>query len=222
MKTKKRIYIIALLLVPICLFLLLSNSAIDINQNDKLRIDYVGTKSHQVKIDYINREKGFVFQAKAKIGLADNEYIKATLLKSQSILYVCGKGLKLTKTSSINDYIAKRCAHGKGAPREEFRMALESYPWQMISDTILITSPLTLDKDHYFILTSIPGNQRLTPVPYYSVTNELVLSKEYFEQNHIDIKEKVEYCFRVDYYIKGEYEETITDDFKFEYIPIIY
>lgn len=222
MKTKKRFYIIALLLVPICLLLLVSNSAIDINQNDQLRVDYVGTKSHQVKIDYVNREKGFVFLAKSKISLADKEYIKATLLKSQSIIYVCGKGLRLTKTSSIYDYIAKRGAHGKGAPRDEFKMALESYPWQMINDTILITSPFELDDDHYFILTTIPGNKRLTPVEYYPITNELVLTKDYFKQNHIDIKENVEYQFRVDYYNKGECEETITDDFKFEYIPIIF
>ncbi len=223
MKTKKRFYIFALLLVvvPICFFLLAGNSSINIADNDELRIDYVGSKSHKVKIDNVYREKGYCFRAKAKIELADKEYLKVTLLKTQSLLYICGKGLRLTKTNSISGYVGKRSAHGKGSPYDEFKGSLESYPWQMISDTILITSPFVLDRNHYFIFTHISDNKRLTPVPYYPHTNELVLSKEYFQRNQMEIKEGKEYCFRVDYYIQGKCEKTITENFKFEYLPII-
>ena len=96
MKTKKRFYILSLLLVFVCFCLWGSKkrSAIKIDANDKLRIEHVGTISHKVKINGTDLRKGDVFLAKDKIKLGDNEFICVTHKKGGFGIKICGKGLK--------------------------------------------------------------------------------------------------------------------------------
>ena len=76
-------------------------------------------------------------------------------------------------------------------------------------------------KRNGFYLTTIPGNKRLTPIPFYPKTNELVLSKEFFDENQIRIDDGQTHRFLVEYYEITGRHDTISDNFKIEYIPDI-
>lgn len=222
MKSRVKYVLFSLFLLSICFILWSAKkySVIDISKNDELRIEYVGTKTETVTINGIERKKRDVFKANAKIHLGEREYIKVTHKKSGALIFISGKGLRLSGKNSVVSFIHKRYARGKGF--SDFTKTIESFPWQMTSDTILISSPFTLDKEHYFILKTVPGNKRLSPVPYYSPTNELVISNQYLQKNGIFLEEGHEYGFHIEYIdLVNNVSEAVSDNFIFEYIPLI-
>lgn len=192
------------------------NTHIDIRDNDSLRIELVGTKSHIIMINGISYYKGSVILANQDLKLSKGEYLKVTNKRTGASFYISHKDFKLTGTSSASTYIKKRYAAGKG--KSDFGAILRSYPWQMVNDTLRIPTTMKLDKKHGFILRTIPGDIALSPIPYDPETNELILTKDYFLDNNIRIKKGQDYTFHVEYWADDE-NRAITDGFVIQYIP---
>ena len=150
--------------------------------------------------------------------LSKGEYIKVTNKRTGASFYISHKGFKVTGSSSVSSYIRKRYAAGKG--KSDFGDILKMYPWQMVNDTLRIPTTMKLDNKHGFILKTIPGNMTLSHVPYDTTTNELVLTKGYFHDNNIQMKEEQDYVFNVEYWV-GNTNEAITNDFVIQYVPLI-
>lgn len=219
MNMKKHIFVIAVLIsaVSICVGFRTHKSYVDIRDTDSLRIEFVGSKDKKVEIKKIRRSQGFVFLAKEKVAFSEGEYIKVTNKRTGVSFYVSQKGFKLTGTSNVSAYIKKRHAAGKG--KSDFGAILQSYPWQMVNDTLRIPTVMQIDDDHGFILRTINDNMELK-VPFDTVTNELVLTKDYFLDNHIQLIENNDYIFLVEYWDHNNFE-AITDRFIIQYIPVI-
>lgn len=221
MKTLNQSLIVGLLLLTVLVSFGFRNhkTQIDIRDNDSLRIEFVGTKSHKVIVDNkIKCSKGSVFLANQHLKLSKGEYIKVTNKRTGASFYLSAKGFKLTGTSSASTFIRKRYAAGKGV--SNFGEMLQLYPWQMVNDTLRIPTTMKLDNKHGFILKTIPGNKALSPIPYDIETNELVLSKNYFLDNGIQMKKGNDYTFHVEYWT-GDENKAITDRFIIQYIPLV-
>lgn len=219
MKTLKQPLIVVLLLMTILMSFGFRNhkTQIDIRDNDSLRIEFVGTKSHRVIVDNkIKCSKGSVFLANQHLKLSKGEYLKVTNKRTGASFYISHKDFKLTGTSSASTYIKKRYAAGKG--KSDFGSILQSYPWQMVNDSLIIPTSMKLDNKHGFILKTIPGNMKLSPIPFDPETNELVLTKRYFLDNNIQLKKGRDYTFHVEYWADDE-NRAITNCFVIQYIP---
>ena len=217
MKNPNKIFFVALLLIAVCLSFGYSKrkTVASIERDDRLRIETVGNKTGTVLIDDTLRKRGDKFIAKQKITLLDNEYIVVTNMRTGARQTLRNSELRSSKTSSFYTFIRKKHAAGKG--RSDFKALLERYPWPMIEDTIRIPTSMRLDDDHYFVLKTIPGYKELTPIPYDPETNELVLTKEYFQENNIKLEEGIDYTFFVDYWYFPDHQ-VLTDSFIIQYV----
>ena len=217
MKNPNKIFFVALLLIAVCLSFGYSKrkSVVSIEREDRLRIEKVGNKTGRVKIDDIPHKRGDKFIAKQRIALFGNEYIVVTNMRTGARQTLHSSELKSSNTSSFYTFIRKKYAAGKG--QSDFKALLERYPWPMIEDTIRIPTSMRLDDDHGFVLKTIPDYRELSPVPFDPETNELVLTKEYFQENDMQLEDGINYTFFVIYWDLPDYQ-TLTDSFVIQYI----
>ena len=217
MKNPNKIFFVALLLIAVCLSFGYSKRKTvgSIERDDRLRIEKVGNKTGKVKIDDTPHKRGDKFIANQRITLLGSEYIVVTNMRTGARQTLTNKELRLSKTSSFYTFIRKKYAAGKG--QSDFKSLLERYPWPMIEDTVRVPTSMRLDDDHGFVLKTIPGYRELSPVPFDPETNELILTKEYFQENEINLEEGSDYTFFVIYWEVPDHQ-IITDNFIIYYI----
>lgn len=216
MKNPNKIFFVALLMIAVCLSFGYSKRKTvgSIERDDRLRIEKVGNKTGIVKIDDTPHKRGDKFIANQRVTLLDSEYIVVTNMRTGARQTLTNKELRWSNTSSLNTFIRKKYAAGKG--RSDFKALLERYPWPMIEDTIRIPTSMRMDDNHYFFLKTIPDYRELSPIPFDTVTNELVLTKEYFQENDIQLEEESDYSFFVIYWDEPNLQ-VITDEFIIQY-----
>lgn len=195
-----------------------SNIVIDIKDTDTLWLEHVGTKTGIVTIDGMKLSQGCEFIANKFVDLKNNDYIIVINKRTGDELEISAKGLESTNKKTVSSFIRTRCGVEKGI--SDFGELLESFPWQMINDTINIPTAMILDDSHYFILKTIPGNIDIKRIPYNPETNELVLTKTFFQENNIDLIEDIDFTFYMEY-CDDEGRIAVTDKFIIQYIPII-
>ncbi len=219
MKSLKELFLFLSLLL-VSQVALSQNSPLSIEKSDLLLLTKVGTSNQQVKIDGALRTKGFRFTPDKKIELHKGEYIKVTNLNTGvPDIRICGNDLINTQSSTISKYIQVKKASGKGVA--EYGKFLERLPWYMVEDTLYIPTKYLLDNHHAFLLKTIHGNKYLSPICYDKKTKELVLTKDYFIKNSIDLTPGNVLQFRVEYWEGHDKSQVLTDNFYLEYIPII-
>lgn len=195
------------------------HTSLSIYDGDTLKLIKVGTSTKQIKIDGVWRTRGYNFTPDKSIELDKGEYIVVTDL-TQGIfnITICGNELIETNASTVERFIHTKGARTKGS--DGFGKFLSSFTWYIVEDTLYIPTKYLLDNDHGFLLKPIPGNDFLKcPINFDPPTNELVLTKTYFEDScNFPLTPGLKYQFRVEYWNKDEFVEFITDKFFVEYI----
>ena len=217
MKTLNHLFLLITLVVTAAQAMA-QHSPLTIDESDTLLLTKVCTSNQKVKIDRVFRARGFSFTPEKEIELKEGEYIIVTNLNTGiPDIIICGNDMIATKSSSIRKFILTKIVSVKGFGG--FSEFLSNYTWYMVEDTLYIPTKYLLDKRHAFLLKTIPGDDWLSPIPRDTISNELVLTKDYFNKNNFRLEPGKGYQFRVEYWEGHDCKEVITDNFKLEYLP---
>ena len=196
------------------------HTSLSIYDGDTLKLVKVATSTNQIKIDGVWRTRGYNFTPDKNIELDKGEYIVVTDL-TQGIfnITICGDELIETKASTVERFIHTKGARTKGS--NNFGEFLSRFTWYIVEDTLYIPTKYLLDNDHGFLLKPIPGNDFLKcPINFDAQTNELVLTKTYFEDScNFSLTPGCKYQFRVEYWEGHNLRDVITNSFIIKYIP---
>lgn len=204
-------------LILFMLFLTYLFSSFDIKDSDTLVIEAVGTRTGYVKIgeNKENCAKGSTFRATDKVFLDSDEYLKVRNLRTRRVIEICYESFLKKNLPSGSSFIKLKMAASKSS--NDFSSYISTFsPWYLIEDTVRIECTYKLNTtDCGFILRTIPGDKELTPVPFDTETNELILTSDYFfERNRILPEEINSLLFRMEYWNNGKVTP-IASDLKF-------